>query len=64
MTEFVEQYIKENDLKLETHQKSILKSIKEGKMTYSQGGAVHSESVLLQALQVYEQYKEEMIDSE
>lgn len=63
LVEFVENYLKENDLKLLTHQKGILKSIEEGKMMYIVGNGGSGESVLANALKAYEEFKEkDLID--
>lgn len=55
--EFVENYLKSKGLKLEKHQKEMLKSIEEGKMIYYSGGRTTGKSVLLDALREYEKYK-------
>lgn len=56
VTEFVENYVKENDLKLLPHHKSMLKAIEVGKMTYRYSGKSNGKSVLADALQAYSEY--------
>lgn len=57
LTDFIEQYLKEKGIKLETHQKSMLKAITEGKMLYYRGTRGVGKSALADALVAYEEYK-------
>ena len=57
LADFVDNYLKEHDLKLLAHQKSMMKSINEGKMIYYGRG---EKSSLGNILQAYEKYKEDV----
>jgi len=54
LVEFVENYLKEHNLKLLSHQKDILKSITEGKMVYTVGSR-SGKSILAEAIKAYEE---------
>lgn len=57
VTEFIDSYLKEHELKLTTNQKGMLKSLQEGKMLYYPG-IEEGKSVLADALRAYYEYKE------
>jgi len=53
LKEFVDRYLKENDIKLETHQKNMLKNIVSGKMLYTTSSKEPQKSVLLEIIRLY-----------
>lgn len=58
LVEFVENYVKENNLKLLPHHKSMLKAIEAGKMTYYHGRS-NGKSVLQEVLKAYYEHLED-----
>ena len=53
LKEFVDKYLKENDAKLETHQKNMLKNIVSGKMLYTTSSRNTQRSLLLEIIRLY-----------
>ena len=53
LKEFVDKYLKENDAKLETHQKNMLKNIVSGKMLYTTSSKEPQNSILLEIIRLY-----------
>lgn len=53
LQKFVDNYLKENNIKLETHQKNMLKNIVSGKMIYTTSSTEPQKSILLEIIRLY-----------
>jgi len=53
LQKFTDNYIKENNVKLETHQKNMLKNIVSGKMVYATSSKEPQKSILLEIIRLY-----------
>lgn len=56
LKEFIEKYVKENNLKLLPHQKEMIKAMEQGKMYYT-GGRSNNKTPLAEAVDAYYQWR-------